>query len=467
MKIRSVKSNYILNVFRLASATLIGIVTMPYVNKVLGAESLGKVEYVNTIINYFLLFSALGIPVYGIREIARVRDDIKQRTKTVIELLIILGFTSIISYALLFGVLYQLDFFQNYKDLILLLSSIILLSNLGAEWYFQGIEDQLYITVRYVAVRIISLCLLFYLVKSKDDYLLYALILVLISCGSNFFNLIYIFKTINFKLLKFSDLEFKKHLKPIMTIFIAAVSINIYLQLDFFLIGTIVGNKYVGFYSVANKLIRYAILFITAIGAVLIPRLSNLISKNRDEYNVLTSKAFNYILLISIPFTIFFLMFSNDIIFLMAGEDFKDSILTMQLLSPLCIIVGIAYFLGYLVLYPQGKEIVYTKAVLVSAVFSVLINYFAIIKFQQNGAAVVSVIAELMAITIMYLYAKKEIKELNLINNLWKYMVASVIMISVLWFISFFNISILFRLLFLILTSFLFFYWNASRRPIN
>src|SRR5690606_38309796 len=138
MKVRSVKVNYLLNFIRAVSYALITIITMPYVNRILGPTNIGKIEYVNTIINYFILFSALGIPLYGIREIAKVRSDKKERDKITIELLIILVFTSAVSYAILFGIIYQLTIFKNYQDLLFLMSFMIILSNVGAEWYFQG-----------------------------------------------------------------------------------------------------------------------------------------------------------------------------------------------------------------------------------------------------------------------------------------------------------------------------------------
>ncbi|WP_285270298.1 flippase [Kaistella rhinocerotis] len=417
MKVRSVKTNYILNIIRAASYALITIVTMPHINTTLGPTNVGKVEYVNTIITYFVLFSALGIPVYGIREIARVRNDKQLRDKTVVELLVILSFTTIISYLLLFGVLYQLDFFANYRDLLLLMSVTILLTNLGAEWYFQGIEDQLYITVRYVGVRIVSLILLFLLVKSEDDYLFYALTLVVTVCGSNIFNIYYLLKNINFRQVFEDKIDFRRHFKPVMTIFVAAVSVNIYLQLDNFLISTIAGDKYLGYYSVSNKLIRFIITFVTIVGMVMLPRLSNLYTADRNLYNEYLRKSFGMMMIMAIPSTISFLFFAPAIISLFAGAAFLPSVLTMQILSPLCIIVATAYFIGYLFLYTQNRENVYTRAVVFSALFSVSVNYFAIRHFHQDGAAVVSVFAELLAIVIMYFYARKDLHALHLFDK--------------------------------------------------
>ena len=440
MKIRSIKVNYMLNAFRVISGAFISIITMPYINRTLGAKNIGSVEYVNTIINYLILFSSLGIPMYGIREIGKIRDDVIATTKTVVELLIILFIASSISYLLLFGVLYQLNFLVNYKDLLLIMSSMIFLSNMGAEWYFQGMEDQVYITIRYIIVRLIALVLLFYIVEDTTDSLNYAIIVILTVCGSNFFNLFYIFKTINISSIRLEDLNFKRHIKPVLTIFIASISINIYLLLDNFLIGSIAGDSYVGYYSVSNKLIRVVISFIVIIGSVLLPRLSNLYLTNRLQYYQYLRITFTIILVISIPFSVVFIAFAKNIIMIIGGTNFIPSILTMQILSPLCIVVGIAYFIGYLVLYPQNKEKIYTKAVLISAVISLVLNLFMISKFKQNGAAIVAVLTEILAVLIMIFFAKNEIAKIQLFNfNFIKIIVSAIIMIIITFIISFFS----------------------------
>jgi O-antigen/teichoic acid export membrane protein len=414
-KSKSIKGNYILNLLRVISAALVTIMTLPYITRTLGAENLGKVEYINTIINYFVLFSALGIPMYGIREISRNRDDKKALAKTLAELLLILLTTTVFSYLIIFGVLYQLNTFENYKNLIIVLSSMVFLTNIGAEWYFQGVENQLFITVRYVLVRIIVFGLIFLMIKNSADYIYYAVLLVLTACGANLINFIYIFKFIKSQKLVFKNLNIKRHIKPILTIFVATVSVNIYLQLDNLLIGSISGDKYVAYYAIANKLIRFVISFITIIGSVMLPRLSLLYLNDKIQYYIYLRKSFNILLLFSIPFTIFFYIFSQNIILLMAGKNYQDSVITMQILSPLCIIVSMAYFMGFLILYPQNREKVYTVATLISAVFSILINFYAIKKYQQNGAAIIALLSELIAISIMFYYTRK----LNLLKNLF------------------------------------------------
>lgn len=410
-----------MNLLRVLSATLVGLIMMPYVNRILGASYVGKVEYANTIISYFLMFSALGIPVYGVREIAKVRDDVKKRTLVLIELLFILFITCIIAYLALFLIIGYFQLFADYKELLIILSSMILLTNIGAEWYFQGMENQTYITIRYVIVRLITLLILFFFVKMPEDYLIYAIILVLNFSGSYFFNLFFIFKSIDLKNISLKDIKIKRHLKPVFVILIAAVSVNIYSLLDSFLIGYLVGDKYLGYYSVANKLIRYSIAFIVMIGTVTLPRLSMLWGVDNEKYYILLRDTFNYLMLFSIPMVGFFILFSKNLIFLMAGSDFEEAQLTLQILAPLCLIVTLAYYFGYLVLYTQSKDKLYTITVIISAIVSVIMNFFMIKRWNQDGAAFTQVFVEFLAVVVMILFIKKEIIKMKILNfNLLK-----------------------------------------------
>lgn len=441
IKLRSVKTNMILNTFRVLSSAGIGVFTMPYINNALGPVYLGKVEYINSIINYFILFSALGLPMYAIRQIAKVRDSKEQLTYNTIEIYLILIFTSLISYTVLYIILYNSKFLVDYQQLVILMSSMIFLTNLGGEWFFQGVEDQMYITIRYVIVRILTLILLFILVKSTEDYLYYALILVLNTCGSNLFNLYKIIKELDFKNISIKKINIVRHLKPALTIFIAALSVNIYLQIDYLMLGYYGGDQYVGYYSVANKLIRYVIIIITIVGAVLLPRLANLWENDKEKYYDYLKFSLNIIILLGIPCVSFFLLFAENIIEIMAGSAFNEAIITIKLLSPLCLIVGIAYFFGYLVLYTQNLEKYYSFSVIVSAIISICVNYFLINRFYHNGAAVTQVLAELSGILIMIIYIKRAKLKLTVdFKNIIKILFSSLVC----YFIIYLSIKYLF-----------------------
>lgn len=432
MKIRSLRSNYILNAIRILSSALIGIGMMPYINRTVGVHVIGNVEYVLSIVNYFVLFSALGIPIYGIREIARVRDNVQEKTKVFVELFSILLITTFISYVVLFGIFFHIDFFSGYKALIIILGGLIFLTNIGTEWYFQGMENQLYITIRTVFVRVTGFLLIIFLVKGPEDEITYAGIMLFILGGANVFNMLYLFRTLDIKRGVLSDLNLRRHLAPIFTVFFAAVSINIYLHLDKILIGTMKGANSVAYYTVANKIIRFVIELITVIGMVMLPRLSKLFISDVDSYKKYVLKAFYIIMLVSLPFTIYFSVFAPEIIEIMAGKNFRPSITAMRILSPLCFVVGIAYFCGYLILYTQNKEKIYSTAVVISAIFSVILNYQVIKNFDFLGAAVVAVMSEILAIIIMILLMKKSVINVDIwTGNSLKIMGINIIMLVV------------------------------------
>lgn len=407
MKVRSIKSNYMLNIIRLTSSVLIALFTMPYINRILGPEYLGKIEYIISIVNYFILFSGLGIPLYGVKQISKVRDDREELSKVICELGFLLLITTLIAYTVLFSFLFLTSGLNDYKLLIIIMSSMILLTNIGLEWLYQGLEDQLYITVRTLIIRFIALILIFSFVKSVDDYLLYGGIVVFSMVGGNVFNIFRAKRYIYLHHLSFNKLNIIRHIKPAFAMFVASISVSIYVQIDTFLLGYISGDLYVGYYSVANKLNKFAIIFVTTLGIVMLPRLSNLWINNRPEYYRMLKYSFIALMLFSVPTSVYILVFSEIIINMMGGLEFNESILTMRILSPISFLVAIAYYSAFLVLYVRNKEIAYSVIVTLTAILSIILNIILIPKYNHNGAAISQLISEMFGCILLIFTLKK------------------------------------------------------------
>lgn len=441
MKINSVKVNFILNTTRMLLGMIFILLTIPYATRILGAESLGKVEYVNSIITYFILFTALGIPNYGLREVARYRENKYKLSKVVIELGIILFITTVVGYIILLIFLHNTKLLE-LKNLVILMSVNLIFTNIGFEWFYQGIENQLYITIRYIILRVISLILLFLVVKNSNDYLKYGIILVLMNSGSNILNFINLRKYIYFKEIKIKDLRFLKHIKPILIIFSANVATSIYLQLDTIMIGNI-DKSAVAFYNVANKMVRIPLAIVTALGTVLLPRISNFYQKNDIEnYKKYLNYSLNYILMMALPIFLGVILLSKNIVLIMAGEKFLASVETMKILAIIIPIVGIAYFLGYQLLYPRGLERYYAYSVITAAIVNFIFNYIAIPKYLQNGAALGTVIAESIGIIMILFFSKKLLKEIKFFCfERLKYFIASFIMAIFVYLITLQNMN--------------------------
>ncbi len=71
----SIKKNFAMNAILSISGFLFPLISFPYASRVLGPSGTGKVDFALSFVSYFSLIASLGIPFYGIRVCAQVRDD--------------------------------------------------------------------------------------------------------------------------------------------------------------------------------------------------------------------------------------------------------------------------------------------------------------------------------------------------------------------------------------------------------
>ena len=437
IKPKSLRLNFFLNTSRTVLNFLIPLATFPYVSRILGPEGLGRVEFANSIVSYFVLFTALGIPTYGMREIARVRDDEELRSRTVMELASVLFLTSAAGYAVYFLLINFVPQFSSQKILFFIVAPTIFLSDFSFEWFYQGIENQTYITVRYIIIKIIQVTCIFLLIKNHEHFYRYAAISVGMNSLSTVFNILHLRKFVRF--VPFKELHPLRHLKPVLIIFASIVAVNIYMHLDVTMVGFISGEEYVGLYTAANRVVRIVISLVTALSAVVVPRLENCL-KNGDEenYKKYLNLSLHYILVLAVPCCLGIAALAPDIIALFAGKKYTDSVLTMRILCAIIFIVPLAHFTGMQVLYPHRMEWKYTVAVSAAAALNALCNSFLIPRFAQNGAAFATVIAEGTGLVLQMIFAGNLIKDSDLFSwNSAKYLASGLVMFAVLSFVPY------------------------------
>lgn len=398
------------------------LITFPYATRCLGADSLGRVSFASSIISYFSLCANLGIPTYGIRACSKVRDDKIKLSKTVHELLIINFVTTFISYVGLWICIAFIPQLSENKMLMIILSTSLFFSCIGVEWLYSAIEEYRYITIRSLLFKIISLILLFLLVKDKNDYLQYAAITVIASVGSDFLNLIRIRKIVYIR--PQHGYELKKHLKPIINFFAASIAILIYTHIDTAMLGFLSSNMEVGYYTVAVKVKTVLLNVITSIGIVLFPRISYYLGKKQNEAaNQLIRKTIHLICLISIPLVLFFELESYLTVNIIAGEEYYPAIISMKILTPLLFIVGMANIIVYQYILPRGMEKKYCYITILSAIIDVAINAILIPQYGAAGAAIGTLVAESVGLIIEFFMLRvdlipiiKEVKYKTLIT---------------------------------------------------
>ena len=162
---KSLKLNFIMNAILTMSSFLFPLISFPYVSRILGPDGTGRVDFATSLIAYFLMFAQLGIPTYGVRACAKVRDNKHLLTKTAHELLIINLVMSAVSYAVLFLAVLFVPRLRQDRVLYILVSLTILFNTIGMEWLYKALEQYTYITIRSILFKIVSLAAMFLLVR--------------------------------------------------------------------------------------------------------------------------------------------------------------------------------------------------------------------------------------------------------------------------------------------------------------
>ena len=157
----SIKTNYFLNLVNTVAGLLFPLITFPYASRIMMADGIGQVNFFSSIIAYITLFTCLGIPMYAIREIAKIRENERERSKIATEILLLHAGLSILGYVVVAIIATTVAKVQINIPLFLLLSTTIFMTAIGSEWFFQGIEDFKYITIRGIVVKTVAVVLLF------------------------------------------------------------------------------------------------------------------------------------------------------------------------------------------------------------------------------------------------------------------------------------------------------------------
>lgn len=386
------------------------LITFPYVARVLGPEGIGIANFANSFVQYFILFSALGIPIYGMREIAKVQDDRQNRSKILIELVLLRVATTIL--VLIPYMLMVLTIPKLKIDIGFFLFGIIYIISNAFElgFYYSGTENFKYITIRSVVLQLIQIASLFIFIRKPTDSLLYFVLPIAINIITIIINFTYVQRFVDLR-LPFHQLSLRRHFKPVLIIFSYTSAISLYLLLDTVILGFLTDKRIVGFYTAALRIVKIPLGIVAVLFPVLMPRLSNIIEKkNYNEINLLLEKSLKFITTFAVPMTVGILAIAPEIIRVLAGSGFTNSIVTIRLLCPIIIIAGLTSIYGLQTLIPFSKDILFLIAVLSGGIISVCTNFLLIPKFQENGAAIANLLAESVVLILCYLFAKNLIK---------------------------------------------------------
>lgn len=438
---KSLIKNSIFNIIYTVSNVLFPLITSMYISRVLLPEGVGKVSYVQNVASYFVTFASLGLPAYGIREISKVRGNKKEEDTLFSELFVINIISTTIA---ILGYIIIVFYNKGYSGDWLLSCACgitVLLNYINIDWFFQGIEEYAYITVRSIVIKIVSLILLLIFVKDRNDYVLYALITSISMGGNYIFNIIYSRNYIKFT---FKNLNLKKHIKPVMLIAFTMFFGTIYSKIDISMLGAFSNSESVGYYTYGIKLLNLLLIVSTAITTTFLPRLSYYYENDKDKMFELLKKGFEILCFISIPMGVGVVLVADNLVSLLFGEYFYPTAAVIRIFSVLVVLRSIGDLYCYQLVYSTKNEQVMLPASIIASIINVILNIILIPKYSYNGAAVASVISELITNFVKFIYIKKKINFKIEFMEMIKCVAASIVMSIFVIFVSNYNYSLIY-----------------------
>lgn len=422
---KSIAKNYTYNVIYQILVMIIPLITTPYVSRVLGAEAIGIYSYTLSIATYFALFGTLGISLYAQREIAYVQEDKKKRSLIFWEINIIRLITMAMSIMIFYFSFAKSEQYSIYYKILI----IDLIANcFEITWFLNGMEEFKKTVIRNGIIKWLSVFLVFILVKQPSDLIKYILIYSISTLLGQISIWMYLPKYL--QKIKLKEINLKRHIKPVILLFIPQVATQIYNVLDKTMIGNIVTNKSeVGFYEQAQKIIKLLISVVTSLGTVMVPRMANIFAnKNFEQMKEYLKKSFNFVYFLAFPIIFGLISISNKFVPVFFGQGYDEVTSLIIIISPIILLIGLSNITGMQYLLPAKRQKEYTISVIIGAVINAILNVILIKILGAKGASIASVIAELMVLIIQLYYMKAFIPIRQLLKIGKRYATLSLIM---------------------------------------
>ena len=425
----SLKNNVVLNYINTLASIVFPLITFPYAARILQPDGIGLVNFQNSIIGYITLLSSLGIPLYAVREVARVRDNVEERNRVTVEIALLSLILAAGGYVIVFAVGELVPQINAHLSLFYILSLSILFTALGVSWFYTAIEDFKFITVRGLIIRVLFVVALFLFVKSKEDLLIYGVVIVGSTVGNEFINFIHLRKFINIFKLNWSKVNIFRHLKPSFSIFVLNLSVSLYVQLNPVMLGFLSDNTQVGYYTAGSKLSYIILSVVTSMATVLIPHVSNMIQvHDTEKFKQLITKVYHYYMALALPFTIGLIVLSVPLTLVICGNSFYEASYVTAITAPVIIFVSITNIIGFQVLYPYGKENYVTYSTIGGAVINLIVDIPLILLWGSKGAAIATFCAELAVLLIQVRLGRRYIPFKYFDDSIKLYVLSSILM---------------------------------------
>lgn len=428
---KSLTKNYFYNLSYQILVVLTPFITIPYLARVLGPESIGLASFSSSIVSYFSLFASLGIGLYGQREIAYRQDDPKGRSKTFFELTLlrlVLMLLSLTAYSTFVVP-------RMYHRAIFMLQGLnIAATFFDITWFFQGLEEFGKIAARNVLLRFITVASFFLFIHSPEDLGLYIGLLAGLSLVTNL-SLWFFLPRYLVRVPK-EELHIVRHLSPLIALFIPQIAVNLYTLMDRTMIGLAAASTLQnGYYEQAEKTVRITLTIVTSLIPVMIPRMAYAFARKDHEKVIQGMKlSYQFVSLLSFPICFGLMAVAPNFVPWFFGPNYLPVIPLVRILSLIVIAIGLSNVTGNQYLVPTNKQAILTKSVLVGAVCNFILNLLFIPYAMAAGAAAASVLTELIVMGIQFYLVRCALPLRDILLGFRTHLFASLIMFGLVTF---------------------------------
>ena len=402
MKNKSLTVNAFLSSIRTLATIIFPLITYPYITRVLSVQNIGKINFGQSIVSYFSLLASLGISTFAVRNGSQIRENKEQLNIFANRVFTINIISTILSCMLLLAITLLPTKVVTYRGIILIQGLTVALSPLAVDWIYTINEDFGYITLRSIIVQMLSLVLMFMFVKNENDVYLYVALTSMSTSLGNIFNFFHSKKYVRLKVV--ADTHWNEYKSSILLFFINSIATIIYINSDTTILGILKDDYSVGLYSVAVKIYTMIKQVFNAVIVTTIPRLAYLRKNDAKEFENLAKKMISIAIICTIPAAVGIVILRKEIIVFISGKSYLDA-------APTLAILAVAIFFGVLanifangILICMGREKCVVKATIVSAVGNMTLNFIFIPFFSQNGAAITTLLAEIMVFGMSLYY---------------------------------------------------------------
>ena len=426
----NLKKNFFFSALLTLANYIFPLITYPYVSRVLGVSNIGICNFVDGVVDFFIMFSMMGITVVGVREIATTKGDRTTLDRTFSSLLSLNAITSLLAAAALTAGIFLVPKLHAYKEMMFI-GVVRLLSNfLCIEWLFKGMEDFRYITIRSILIKSLFVVSVLVFIKKPEDYSVYYLLFSLTFLANAAVNLVYSRRSVSFSL---KDVRFQGLAGPFFLMGLYTVMASLYTSFNSIYLGFVSSETQVGYYGTAAKIYGMVIALFSAFTAVMLPRMSAVLAEGREEeFRGIVQKVLRVLFCLGVPVILLMETEAPDIIRIISGAGYEGAIVPMRILTPLVLVIGIEQVLVLQTMMPKKYDREVLLNSVIGAIVGISLNILLVRRLQSVGSSIVWLSSELVvlagAVWVVSRKAKIRFPLRELLVEIAKYLILAVLL---------------------------------------